>query len=293
VCYAADRQPSAEMIYLNDDDAYQAAEKRLLDMLMPPVVSADPAFDRTREKLLGVLREGKLDERLLELDIVDKTALNKETDRIFDAPLNFTPTDPDGSFTQHVVQQMRSVRRREKMSVKSALDRLYQEEVWFREFAKGFEEGFFKSDEPTAAVKLFHQGFLNLLERDPDYIHQLSHRQFEELILELLIRYGLCAELTAQTRDGGCDIIAVSTDALGITTKYVVEAKHFRPPNKVGVNIVRQVNTVRLKERGHHGVIVTSSYFTKDAVLENARYYGLELKDFERLSDWIKHAPRR
>src|SRR5271154_4712654 len=48
------------------------AEERLLDLLMPPQPEASDSIERTREKLRARLREGKLDERLVELDVKDR-----------------------------------------------------------------------------------------------------------------------------------------------------------------------------------------------------------------------------
>jgi ATP-dependent HslUV protease ATP-binding subunit HslU len=72
------------------DEARKIAEERLLDILLPPpredeededdpfnesrleLVRTDPTPNPTREKLRRLLREGKLDERYVDLDIQDK-----------------------------------------------------------------------------------------------------------------------------------------------------------------------------------------------------------------------------
>src|SRR5689334_6393948 len=54
------------------DRAELNAEERLLDLLMPPQADAGESVERTREKLRERLREGKLDERLVELDVKDR-----------------------------------------------------------------------------------------------------------------------------------------------------------------------------------------------------------------------------
>ena len=66
-------------VELKKNDAKLAAENRILDILIPPVVRG-PSFDvasdtesedneRTREKFRKMLRDGKLDEKIVELDI--------------------------------------------------------------------------------------------------------------------------------------------------------------------------------------------------------------------------------
>src|SRR6266851_3912911 len=54
------------------DRAELNAEDRLLDLLMPPTAEASESVERTREKLRERLREGKLDERLVEIDVKDR-----------------------------------------------------------------------------------------------------------------------------------------------------------------------------------------------------------------------------
>jgi ATP-dependent HslUV protease ATP-binding subunit HslU len=54
------------------DRAELNAEDRLLDLLMPPQPEPTESVERTREKLRERLREGKLDERLVELEVKDR-----------------------------------------------------------------------------------------------------------------------------------------------------------------------------------------------------------------------------
>ncbi|MCU1292534.1 MAG: heat shock protein HslVU, ATPase subunit HslU [Bryobacterales bacterium] len=54
------------------DRAEQQAEERLLDLLMPPQPDTAESVERTREKLREKLRAGKLDDRLVEVDVKDR-----------------------------------------------------------------------------------------------------------------------------------------------------------------------------------------------------------------------------
>src|ERR1700683_2925850 len=54
------------------DKAELNAEERLLDLLMPPQPEPTESVERTREKLRERLREGKLDERIVELEVKDR-----------------------------------------------------------------------------------------------------------------------------------------------------------------------------------------------------------------------------
>jgi len=177
--------------------------------------------------------------------------------------------------------------RTEKMPVAKARQQLFKTEYRILRTLLEVEEDQYSLPSSQETIEIVQAGFLKFLRSDPEAIFRMTHRQFEEMILEILIKLGFHADLTIPTRDGGCDVIAVRKDSLGITTKYIVEAKHYKPPHKVGVGIVRQLNTVRMRERGHHGILVTSSYFTADAVAENRCYYRLHLKDYDSLLEWI------
>src|SRR5579884_62306 len=52
--------------------AERNAEERLLDLLMPPQQEATETVERTREKLRERLRAGKLDDRIVELDVKER-----------------------------------------------------------------------------------------------------------------------------------------------------------------------------------------------------------------------------
>src|SRR5246127_4674108 len=54
------------------DRAESNAEERLLDLLMPPQPESSDSSDRTREKLRERLRAGKLDDRLVEIDVRER-----------------------------------------------------------------------------------------------------------------------------------------------------------------------------------------------------------------------------
>ena len=48
------------------------AEERMLDLLMPPQEEGDDSVEKTREKLRASLREGLLDERIVDIDVREK-----------------------------------------------------------------------------------------------------------------------------------------------------------------------------------------------------------------------------
>src|SRR5256885_11126863 len=52
--------------------AERNAEERILDLLMPPQAESSETLERTREKLRERLRAGKLDDRMVELDVKER-----------------------------------------------------------------------------------------------------------------------------------------------------------------------------------------------------------------------------
>ena len=123
--------------------------------------------------------------------------------------------------------------------------------------------------------------------KHPEKLYNLSSRKFEELIASILEDFGFDVQLTKATRDGGSDIIAYIRNSV---CEYLtlVECKKYAPSNKVGVGIIREVSGVHHLKRASKSIIVTTSFFSKDAVEEaKAIEHQLQLKDYEDLKDWL------
>jgi len=104
------------------DRAEAAAENRLLDLLMPPAPENAAAANTTsREKLRERLREGKLDERMVEVEV-------KEKSPSFEIAGNFNPEDMGINFKEMLPAMFGSRSRKRNMHVAEALDYLVQEE---------------------------------------------------------------------------------------------------------------------------------------------------------------------
>jgi ATP-dependent HslUV protease ATP-binding subunit HslU len=103
------------------DRAESNAEERLLDLLMPPQPESSESTERTREKLRERLREGKLDDRIVELEVKERgpTIELASAAGIEEMGINLTDILP-------TVFGQRS--RKRKMRVNEALDYLVQEE---------------------------------------------------------------------------------------------------------------------------------------------------------------------
>lgn len=126
------------------------------------------------------------------------------------------------------------------------------------------------------------------LKRRPEDLHRLSPQQFEELVAEIIRDRGFHVQLTNQTRDGGKDIIASIDSELG-KLLILIEAKKYRPDRPIGVELVRNLYGVICDAQANSGVLVTTSYFTKDAQeFRNRHNYQLQLRDFKDLTRWIQ-----
>lgn len=130
------------------------------------------------------------------------------------------------------------------------------------------------------------------IQSQPELIRSISARQFEEVVAELFRHRGYQVELTKRTRDGGKDIIAISTDRFGIKLKYFIECKHYAETNKVGVDVVRALHGVRnTKDGPNKTIIATTSSFTGDAVnfaeSEATSSWDITLADYNQIMSWI------
>src|SRR5712672_3080283 len=103
------------------DRAEINAEERLLDLLMPPQPENSDSVDRTREKLRERLRAGKLDDRLVEIDV-------RERGPTFEISTNSGMEEMDVNLKDLLPNLFGQRSRKRKMRVGEALDYLIQEE---------------------------------------------------------------------------------------------------------------------------------------------------------------------
>lgn len=124
---------------------------------------------------------------------------------------------------------------------------------------------------------------------DPRHLHQLTPRQFEEFVAEIVD--GLDFKdvvLTPRSGDGGRDVIA-SKLVHGIPLTFFFECKKYAEGNKVQLDTLRAL----LGTVAHHGsdanigVLVTTSTFTKGCRELIASECRLDGKDYQGLVGWI------
>lgn len=128
----------------------------------------------------------------------------------------------------------------------------------------------------------------NYLKKHPQKLYELSPRQFEELVASILKDLGFEVELTQATRDGGRDIIAHVRNAVSSYLTYI-ECKRYAADNKVGVGIVREVIGVHHIRKPTKSIIVTTSFFSREAIKEaQSMESQLDLKDFADIKEWLQ-----
>lgn len=129
------------------------------------------------------------------------------------------------------------------------------------------------------------------LARYPKGLFSISPRKFEEIIAELFWRAGYEVELTAQTRDGGRDIIAISR-SMDIPLRLIIECKRHALTNKVGLALVQRLFGVKIAEFANKAILATTSTFTRDArMFASSHLWDLDLKDHDDVVAWLGKYP--
>ncbi len=124
---------------------------------------------------------------------------------------------------------------------------------------------------------------------NPSDIRNITPRQFEEFIAELLSVLGFKdVILTPRSGDGGKDVIA-SHSIQGIPLIFYFECKKYAEGNKIQLDTMRSLlGTVAHDSRKvNKGILVTTSTFTKgckEFILAESRLDG---KDYDGVLGWV------
>lgn len=137
-------------------------------------------------------------------------------------------------------------------------------------------------------ISTINTSLLSKIAQNPKLLHECSPREFEELVCEMLDKKGYKVNLTSQTKDGGKDIIIVENNLLGSFLIYV-ECKHCSPERPIGVNLVRELYGTISADEATAGLLITSSYFSKDAInFKNKVKHRISLMDYIQLISEIQ-----
>jgi len=146
-------------------------------------------------------------------------------------------------------------------------------------------------DDTSNLIEVGHsinEKLISLLANNPRKLYELSPQAFEELIAYLFDGFGYDVELTASTRDGGKDIIAICNRPS--KRKYLIECKKYSKSNKVGIDVVQRLHGVINGDGASNGIIATTSTFTKPALDYMSKEhieYRLNGHDFKGIQDWL------
>jgi len=137
-------------------------------------------------------------------------------------------------------------------------------------------------------IRVINKGYHDIVKKNPAAVFNLTPRQFEEYTAELFEKRGYKVKLTPETRDGGKDLLIIQGDMLGEFLIYT-ECKRYAPDNPIGVRIVRELFGTIIADRATAGIIVTSSYFSPDAIVFTEKIkHQMSLVDFVKLKKWIE-----
>jgi restriction system protein len=126
------------------------------------------------------------------------------------------------------------------------------------------------------------------LKKEPKDVHELTPRQYEQLIADLLRDMGHEVTLTQATRDGGMDILATMKTDIG-EILCLVDAKKYREDRKIGVGMVRTLYGTLNDYEASSAMLVTTSSYSKDArAMQEKHKYQLTLKDYTDVASWIQ-----
>ena len=125
------------------------------------------------------------------------------------------------------------------------------------------------------------------LRNTPHDLFNITPRQLEELVAELLNNQGFDVELTKQTRDDGVDIFAYKKLAIG-RILFVVDTKRYKKANLIGVEMVRQLHGTLIHHNATSAMLVTTSGYSRDSrKYEKQHAFQLFLREYADIIGWL------
>lgn len=122
-------------------------------------------------------------------------------------------------------------------------------------------------------------------------LSELTPRDFEFVVGELLEKDGWHVEVTRGSRDGGVDVVATREDPTLGEVRSLWQAKKYAPGNNVRLSQVRELSAVLERERASKALIITTSLLTRDALSWIRRdTYRLSAKDRQAVERWVLQA---
>lgn len=134
--------------------------------------------------------------------------------------------------------------------------------------------------------------FIRCISKNPFDLHQLTPKQFEELIAELYVIDGYTVELLGSWNqaDGGVDILAIKDVGGRHNFRTAIQCKRYATKNRVSAAPIRSLAGVLDRFHAHAGALVTTSEFTKPAMEEASYYWQIDLVNFQGIVEKLRRA---
>lgn len=97
-------------------------------------------------------------------------------------------------------------------------------------------------------------------------LQSLEPTEFENLVSTLLVQMGFNVSTTKASGDGGIDIVAINEQPI-VGGQYIVQCKRYATGNNVGEPAIRDLFGVMHSENANKGILITTSDFTRQAIL--------------------------
>jgi restriction system protein len=140
------------------------------------------------------------------------------------------------------------------------------------------------------AVSIPWLAFIAHIKRNPDRLHEIDWRKWEEIIAGGYKEAGFSVVVTQRRGDKGRDIIATKSDLLSV--RYFDQVKAYAPGNLVTLDQVHSMlGVLSAAHNVSKGIITTTSNFApgvySDPEVRQFMPYRLDLRPRDRLIEWL------
>ncbi len=138
-------------------------------------------------------------------------------------------------------------------------------------------------------IKEIDNELLEYYNKHPDALKFIKPKQLEDLAVAIYKNHGFEVERIGRWNqaDGGVDILAIQkTFPMG---ELILAIQCKTSKNKISAEPIRSLSGVLDRFSAHKGVLMTSSEFTKNALIEAKNYFWrIELKDRNAIKDSLQ-----
>ncbi len=126
------------------------------------------------------------------------------------------------------------------------------------------------------------------LSKNPELLHKLHWRQFEELLAEVFYKFGYETEIGPGVGDEGVDLRLIKHNEMG-PLLILVQAKKYAARKKIGLQPVQALYGAINDEKASKGILVSTCEFAPVAKrFESKNPYRIKLAGPNELEGWLK-----